>query len=163
MSREARKRLVWFDYYYSHGRKVPLTCRHFGIRRQTFYRWKPRYDPRDLSTLEDRSHRPRHRRQPTWIRDQAEGVRCLRERYPHWGKDKLAVLLGRRRGLTAPRVLRVKRRRATGHRPWALHTPRDYAVEKPGDLVFSEKGIRFSKWSAARGLERRLLVQPPSR
>lgn len=154
LSREARKRLAWFDYYESHGRNVALTCRHFGISRQAFYRWKPRYDPRDLSSLEDRSHRPLHRRQPTWSAEQAERVRVLREQYPRWGKDKLAVLLQRQgwpvsvsmvgriltslrqRGLlTEPVRFRVKRRRGTQNRPWALRKPKDYAVEGPGDLV----------------------------
>jgi putative transposase len=154
LSREARKRLAWFDYYYTQGQKVALTCRHFGISRQAFYRWKSRYDPRELRTLEDRSHRPHHRRQPTWTAEQAERVRRLREQYPRWGKDKLAVLLRREgwpvsvsmvgriltvlrhRGvLTAPRVFRVKRRRGTANRPWALRKPRDYTVEKPGDLI----------------------------
>jgi putative transposase len=154
LSREARKRLAWFDYYESHGRNVALTCRHFGISRQAFYRWKPRYDPQDLSSLEDRSHRPLHRRQPTWSAEQAERVRVLREQYPRWGKDKLAVLLQRQgwpvsvsmvgrilRALRQQGVLkepvrfRVKRRRGTQNRPWALRKPKDYAVERPGDLV----------------------------
>jgi putative transposase len=154
LSREARKRLAWFDYYCSQGKRVALTCRHFGISRQTFYGWLRRYDPHDLRTLEDRSHRPHHRRQPTWTGEQAERVRRLRERYPRWGKDKLAVLLRqqgwavsvsmvgriltslRQRGvLKDPVRLRVKRRRGTEHRPWALRKPRDYAVERPGDLV----------------------------
>jgi putative transposase len=154
LSREARKRLAWFDYYHSQGQNVALTCRHFGISRQTFYRWKPRYDPWDLSTLEERSHRPHHRRQPAWTPEQAERVRRLREQYPRWGKDKLAVLLRRagwavsvsmvgriltslrQRGvLTAPLRFRVKRRRGMVNRPWALRKPKDYAVEKPGDLV----------------------------
>ena len=37
LSQEARKRLAWFDHYLSHGRKVALTCRYFGISRRTFY------------------------------------------------------------------------------------------------------------------------------
>jgi putative transposase len=154
LSREARKRLAWFDYYESHGRNVALTCRHFGISRQAFYRWKPRYDPQDLSSLEDRSHRPLHRRQATWSAEQAERVGVLRERYPRWGKDKLAVLLQRQgwpvsvsmvgriltslrqRGvLREPVRFRVKRRRGTQNRPWALRKPKDYAVEGPGDRV----------------------------
>lgn len=154
LSREACKRLAWFDFYYAHRRNVALTCRHFGISRQAFYRWKPRYDPRDLSTLEDRSHRPLHRRQPSWTAEQAERVRRLREQYPRWGKDKLAVLLRRegwpvsvsmvgrimtslrQRGvLKEPKVFRVKRRRGTANRPWALRKPKDYALKKPGDLV----------------------------
>ncbi len=154
LSREAQKRLQWFDYYRAHGRNVALTCRYFGISRQTFYRWQRRYDPQNLSTLKDCSHQPHRRRRPTWTAEQAEQVRRLREQYPRWGKDKLAVLLRRagwavsvsmvgriltslRRGgaLTAPVLFRVKRRRGTAGRPWALRKPKDYAVEKPGDLV----------------------------
>jgi len=154
LSREAQKRIEWFDYYQVHGRKAALTCRYFGISRQTFYRWKRRYDPQNLRTLEDGSHRPHRRRQPTWTTEQVERVRRLREHYPRWGKDKLAVLLGRqgwkvsvsmvgriltclrRRGvLSAPLLFRVKRRRGTAGRPWALRKPSDYAVEQPGDLV----------------------------
>ena len=154
LSREAQKRLQWFDHYQWHGRSAALTCRYFGISRQTFYRWKRRYDAQALSTLEERSHRPHRRRRPTWTGEQAERVRRLREQYPRWGKDKLAVLLRRegwavsvsmvgriltslrQRGvLSAPVLFRVKRRRGTAGRPWALRKPKDYAVEKPGDLV----------------------------
>jgi putative transposase len=154
LSREAQKRLRWFDHYQAHRRKAALTCRYFGISRQTFYRWKQRYDPQQLTTLEDRSHRPLRRRRPTWTAAQADQVRQLRERYPRWGKDKLAVLLRRQgwpvsvsmvgrilaslrqRGvLTAPVLFWVKRRRGTTGRPWALRKPKDYAVEQPGDLV----------------------------
>jgi len=154
LSREAQKRLAWLDYYQAHGRKAALTCRYFGISRQTFYHWKRRYDPENLRTLEEGSHRPHRRRQPTWTTEQVERVRRLREQYPRWGKDKLAVLLGRegwrvsvsmvgriltslrQRGvLSAPMLFRVKRRRGTAGRPWALRKPSDYAVEQPGDLV----------------------------
>ena len=44
LSKEARRRLKWFDYYHSNGCKARLTCRHFDISPQTFYRWKRRYD-----------------------------------------------------------------------------------------------------------------------
>jgi putative transposase len=154
LSREARKRLQWLDHYQSHGWNAALTCRYFGISRRTFYRWKARYDPQNLRTLEERSHRPQHRRRPTWTAEQAEQVRRLRQQYPRWGKDKLAVLLRReswtvsvsmvgrilsslrqRGALPTPVLWRVKRRRGTAGRPWALRKPKDYAVEKPGDLV----------------------------
>jgi hypothetical protein len=57
--------LAWMDFY-GRCRNGPHTCRHFGISRQTFYRWQRRYDPYDLTTLEERSHCPRQRRLPTW-------------------------------------------------------------------------------------------------
>ena len=63
LSRPAKTRLGWFDYYARHGRKVSLTCRHFGISRETFYRWQRRYSPADLRTLEARPSRPHRRRQ----------------------------------------------------------------------------------------------------
>jgi len=37
LSREARVRLAWMDFY-RRCRNVAHTCRHFGISRQTFYR-----------------------------------------------------------------------------------------------------------------------------
>ena len=94
ISRPAKARLKWMDHYAAH-QNAALTCRYFGISRQTFYRWKRRYNSRDLTRLEDRSHRPRRRRQPTWSRELALAVLHLREQYPRWGKDKLAVLLHR--------------------------------------------------------------------
>src|SRR3990172_2932394 len=59
LSKTARQRLKWFDWRRDHGATVALTCRHFGIGRQTFYRWKARYNPYNLRSLEDRSRRPK--------------------------------------------------------------------------------------------------------
>ncbi|MDP6495714.1 MAG: helix-turn-helix domain-containing protein, partial [Dehalococcoidia bacterium] len=93
LSRMAKQRLKWMDYYQAHGGNAALTCRYFGISRQTFYRWKRRFKSRDLTTLEERSHRPLRLRLPTWSPELSQGVLELREQRPRWGKDKLAVLL----------------------------------------------------------------------
>ena len=93
LSGEAKQRLEWFDYYQSHGHNAKLTCRHFGISPQTFYRWKPRYDPHNLEKLESGSCRPKHLRQPTASRELVEAILRLRETYPQFGKDKLVVML----------------------------------------------------------------------
>ena len=151
-SHGARLRLQWMDDYRQHGRNAALTCRHFGFSRQTFYRWKGRYDPEDLASLEARSHRPHRRRQPTWTAELAERVLRLRRQYPRWGKDKLAVLLHREgravstsmvgrirwrlkaRGvLIEPPTIHLKARRRA--RPYARRKPRDYRPQAPGDLV----------------------------
>ena len=126
----------------------------FGISRQTFYRWKRRYDPDGLASLEARGRRPRRLRQPTWGRELALAVLHVREQYPRWGKDKLAVVL-RRAGWTvstsmvgrilarlkargvlreAPRAAISTRKRAF-RRPYAVRKPKGYAVDQPGDLV----------------------------
>jgi len=154
LSREAQVRLCWMDFY-CQSKNVALTCRHFGISRQTFYRWQRRYDPMDLSSLESGSHRPRRCRRPTWSFLLEEKVLTLRLQFPRWGKDKLAVLLRRenlpvatsmvgrilahlkRRGrlVEAPRWGVPGSRRALRPRPYAVRKPKQYAVSAPGDLV----------------------------
>jgi transposase len=93
LSKEATRRLKWFDYYNSHGQNARLTCRCFGISPQTIYRWKRRYDSRRLESLEERSHRSRRLRQLTWSSELAQEALRLREEYPRWSKDKLSELL----------------------------------------------------------------------
>jgi len=93
LSKKARQRLKWFDHYNSHGHNARLTCRYYDISPQTFYRWKKRYNPRHIESLEERSRRPKHLRQPTYSVELVEAVLKLREGYPRWGKDKLVVLL----------------------------------------------------------------------
>lgn len=67
LSHDAQKRLWWMDWYLSHGRNAEQTCRHFGISKSVFYRWKGRYNPKNLKTLEDdkRTRRPHHVRSMT--------------------------------------------------------------------------------------------------
>src|SRR4030042_52326 len=63
ISQDAARRLRWFDFYNRCG-DARLTCRHFGISPQTFYRWKNRFDSYDLTTLEAWSRRPHRVRKP---------------------------------------------------------------------------------------------------
>ena len=98
--------------------------------------------------------RPVRRRRPTWTLAQLTAVRRLRERYPRWGKDKLAVLL-RREGLVLsvsmvgrilerlrrtgelrePARRRISARKRAWRRPHAVRKPRDFIAARPGDLV----------------------------
>ena len=154
LSRETKARLKWMDYYESHGRNARLTCRRCGISPQTFYRWKRRYDPKNLRTLESRSSRPKRCRRPEYKTELVLAVQKLREQYPRWGKDKLVVLV-RREGLetsasTVGRILHnlkargvlvepvwgvVSRRRRRVVREYATRKPKEYRIEKPSDLV----------------------------
>ncbi|MGD9891370.1 MAG: integrase core domain-containing protein [Dehalococcoidia bacterium] len=154
LSPDARRRLKWMDYHVTHGRNVSRTCRYFGIARKTFYVWWKRYRPYDLRSLEARARRPIRVRQPDRPPALVTAVQRLREQYPRWGKDKLAVLLrqvgwtvstsmvGRilsdlqRRGLLREPVrLTAARRRAGRRRRYAVRKPKDYTVRAPGDLV----------------------------
>ena len=119
VKKAARQRLQWMLFYSFNGRNVARTCRHFSISRQTFYRWKRRFDRHDLTTLEGHSHRPRIVRQPTWTVELAERVLALRKQYPRWGKDKLAVLLRRENCIVSTsmvgRILADLKRRGALH------------------------------------------------
>ncbi len=55
LSQTALKRLAWMEFCHTHGRNAALTCRRFAISRQTFYRWKRRFDRHDLVSLEAHS------------------------------------------------------------------------------------------------------------
>jgi putative transposase len=153
LSRAAKSRLRWMEHYQAIGANASLTCRYFGISRPTFYRWRGRYDPMDLTTLEDRPSRPKRTRPRSWSTREIEAVGALRESYPRWGKDKLAVLLrGQGLELSVSKVgrilaylkgrgvlrepVRCVRARARAHaRTYGVRKPRSYAVSSPGDLV----------------------------
>ena len=81
--------------HYLKNQNARLTCRYFGISPKTFYRWWNRFDPYDLTTLEEESRRPRHVRQPQTPVAVVEAILELRTQYPRWGKKKLVVLLAR--------------------------------------------------------------------
>ena len=155
ITKAAAKRLQWFDYYERCG-NARKTCRYFGISAQTFYRWKARFDPYDLRTLEEESRRPLTVRQPETPLRVIERIEALREEHPRWGRDKLAVLLEREgiklSGSTVGRVMaRLKARgllvepesvrqaklaRKRRRKPrYAVRRPKGYKVEAPGDLV----------------------------
>jgi len=155
ISQDAARRLRWFDFY-GRCQDARLTCRHFGISPQTFYRWKNRFDPYDLTTLEAWSRRPHRVRQPMTPGPVVDGILELRQKYPRWGKDKLVVLL-REQGIrvstsTVGRVMkRLKERgvlveplnirqareaRKRRRKPrYAIRKPQGYRVTAPGDLV----------------------------
>ncbi len=80
LSKDALRRLTWLDWYYSHSRNAELTCRHFGISKSVFYRWKNRFNPKNLKTLEfdSKTRKPKTVRKmttPTWIQKRIYDIR----------------------------------------------------------------------------------------
>ncbi len=67
LSKDALRRLTWIDWYFSNGRNAELTCRHFGISKSLFYRWKNRFNSRNLQSLEfdTKTRRPEKVRETT--------------------------------------------------------------------------------------------------
>ena len=157
LSPKARERLRLLDLWetlQTLGLKTEEAARLVGVPRATLYRWRKRSQQQGPQALEEGSRAPKRRRRPTWSAALAEAVRALRERYPRWGKDKLAVLLRRqgwvvstsmvgrilaglkRRGILkepARNYVSAKKRRA--RRPYAVRKPREYKALAPGDIV----------------------------
>ena len=118
LSKNARNRLKWFDYY-KQCENVAQTCRHFGIARKTFYKWQQVYDPANLYTLEDRSKAPKCPRKPEITPLQEERIVRLRKRYICYSKIKLAVIYARQYGepISSWKVQRIIQKYKLYHQP----------------------------------------------
>jgi len=153
---KAQERSRWLSCWLAlreQGLSSTAASQTLGLSRPTLYRWLKRLKEQGLRGLEEKSRRPKHRRQPTWGLELAQKVLELREQYPRWGKDKVVVLLKRDSWavstsmvgriltrLKARGVLREPPRRLSSSRrpyprPYAVRKPRDYQPHKPGDLV----------------------------
>lgn len=95
LSKDAQKRLLWFDYYFSHNKNASLTCRYFGISRDTFYLWKRRFNPRFLQSLEfdTRTRRPHKVREMTTPRTIQQRIYEIRKDDPEKSKYEIQAEL----------------------------------------------------------------------
>lgn len=157
LSPKARERLRVLELWEVLGEKGVTgeeRSRLLGASRATIYRWHGRWRRLGPAGLEEGSRAPRRRRKPTWEPELAQAVLRLRQQFPRWGKDKLAVLLAResqsvstsmvgriltsleKRGVLREAPLcRISRRKRRLRRPYAIRKPRDYRANQPGDLV----------------------------
>ncbi len=77
----------------SSPRNVARTCRHFGISRQAYYRWKRRFEAQGEAGLWSRTSRPN--RSPTATPREVVGkILYLRQHY-HFGPGKIADYMRR--------------------------------------------------------------------
>jgi transposase len=145
LSKEAKKRLKWFDYYRKCG-NARLTCRHFGINPKFFYKWKKRFVQKGIRGLEDLSRKPHCFRQSQIPIEWLNQTIILRKRYPYYSKYKLAVILKRDYdiGLSPSSVGRIiKRHHLFLPTPYPskkirykrARKPADLSVKNPGDLI----------------------------
>lgn len=98
ISENAKHRLEWLIFYHSVGNKdATKTARYFGIAPKTFHKWKARFNPRVIQSLEEKSRAPINRR--TWQVTPSEEQRMVtlrNETQRKWGKAKLKVLYQQR-------------------------------------------------------------------
>ena len=91
LSFQAKQRLAFLEFNQV-VKDVSLTCRLFKISRQTFYKWKQRYDPSNLASLENLSRAPKTKRKGILTFDQEVKIKKLRKKHLRTGKIKLAFL-----------------------------------------------------------------------
>jgi transposase InsO family protein len=155
LTRNAARRLAIIRHVEEITGNVALTCRYFGIARQTFYVWLRRYEQLGVEGLRDRSKRPLV--SPNATKAEVVGkILYLRQNY-HFGPARIAMYLKRYHEITvsASGVWRILKRvdlsRLPSSQRYKRHKERwkRYEKQQPGhcvqlDVKFIEpiKGVR---------------------
>ena len=94
---ERARRLAWrfkvLQQATAQSRNVARTCRHYGISRQAYYRWKRRYDTHGEAGLADRPSTP-HQSPRAVPREVVSKILYLRQHY-HFGPGRIMDYLRR--------------------------------------------------------------------
>jgi putative transposase len=147
ISGKALLRLKWIDHFTMNS-NTSLTCRHFDIPRSTFYYWLNRFDPEDLTTLENISRRPHNVRKSTVSDNLTIEVIDIRTTFRGWGKVKIQKILENRskhvgqsriqKIINEAGLKRIKgkmRRRLKRNRRHMYAVPKE-VLSQPGGLVY---------------------------
>jgi len=148
LSRGARGRLEWVLWCEAHGRNQTLTCRHFGIHRNTLAKWLKRFDEANLRTLEERSRRPRQVRQRVASRLRDQRLIELKRAFPSWGREKVRALYQARYGepITSWYVARATRAYhlyCPGKPRYQYHSKMAYTKKKITELNTKQASTGF--------------------
>jgi len=148
--RLTRWRLKLLDQASATPRSVARTCRHFGISRRAFYKWKKRFEADGAAGLCDRSRRPDRSPRAT-AGAVISKVLYLRQTY-HFGPGKIADYLKRHHqvAIAGSSVHRILERHGLNRLPTSrkhqVHGKRWHRYEKarPGhrlqmDVKFLER------------------------
>jgi transposase InsO family protein len=93
LGRRARRRLAIIHHAEEVTGNVAMTCRYYGISRQTYYRWYRRFEEKGIEGLRDRSTRPLT--SPRATQSEVVGkILYLRQNY-HFGPGKIRMYLKR--------------------------------------------------------------------
>lgn len=140
LTREERLRLEVMDFYHRQGTKnVRLICRRYGIHHSTFYRWKKRFNPRNLSSLKSKKRGPKVGRTIPWNvvvevcvwkrQNPGKGAEYLYQLYLAEGKKPPCSQSSMYRWWKRRGLLEVRKKRKRRSLPLVR------GVQAPGDLV----------------------------
>lgn len=127
------ERLTWIQHFLQNSKSVQETAAYFGITTTTLRRWIKRFNPEDLSSLEERSHTPKQLRSSNVAPEVITLIRNYREADPLMGKERIAVLLQQEYGiaLSASTVGRI----ITREKLYFGATPLHWKKRAPQDAV----------------------------
>ena len=91
--RQVKRRLAILSHAEEVTGNVAMTCRYYGITRQSFYVWKRRFEELGADGLKDRSQRPKVSPNATHV-DVVGKILYLRQHY-HFGPAKISMYLQR--------------------------------------------------------------------
>jgi len=170
LSAEARGRAAWIAAYLERGRSVSDVCAEFGITRGTFHRWMKRFNPDDLTSLEERSHQPKSVRQSSVSAEIVEKIRGYRQAQPLLGKERIAELLRIESGvsLSSSTVARIIERECLYFGDTPLHWKKRLGETRPVEQMLALSGhadaatcacayCRMRRWNWPR-IRRSMLV-----
>jgi transposase len=93
LARRAKRRLAIINHAEEVTGNVAMTCRYYGISRQTYYRWYRRFEEQGIEGLKDRSTKPLT--SPRATQSEVVGkILYLRQNY-HFGPNKIRMYLKR--------------------------------------------------------------------
>src|ERR687891_1229909 len=93
LARRAKRRLAIINHAEEVTGNVAMTCRYYGISRQTYYRWYRRFEEQGIEGLKDRSTKPLT--SPRATQSEVGGkILYLRQNY-HFGPNKICMYLKR--------------------------------------------------------------------
>ena len=96
LSPKARIRYKAINLYNSGRYSLLQICEIFEIDRSTFYRWRKKYNSKQVQSLEDRSRKPHQTRRKVARTLKIETqVFQIRRKYPYFGKEKIKKILER--------------------------------------------------------------------
>ncbi len=135
LQRQAKHRLAIIRHAQEVTGNVALTCRYYGISRQTYYSWVRRYEEFGLDGLRDRSKRP-HVSPGATPSEVVAKIVYLRQNY-HFGPRKIQMYLTRYHDITISlsgiwRILkRLDMNRLPSSQRYKRHRDRWKRYEKP--------------------------------
>lgn len=146
LSERAKQRLKILDWHRKHSKNISLTARHFGLTRYTVRNWQKKLAQLGPRGLNDKSHRPKHLRQPRTSLEIVSEVVRLRKQYPAWSKYKIQALLPARLKTSVSTIGRILKRKGLINKKVSLKRhkaaknprkrfPRGFRVSCLGDMI----------------------------